>query len=203
VRSLKVDRIFLLGYLIGLPLLLVVYILSPEEYPVLALDDLQRGQSKTEVLNFLYTSLLTKIATWYQGMVGCVFGIFSVMALLTVKVPQKIRIVIAVVGELIVLTTAFVIFKTVTTYMSMCVVERSYSLNATRHPNMLTYFQELNSIIATGPFAIFFRVSNLMPRDVILVFGGSLAFFIWPALYVIAELYLYGVRDSAIKDEIS
>jgi hypothetical protein len=76
VRSLKVDRVFLLGYLIGLPLLLVAYMLSPEEYPVLALDDLQQGQSKTEVLNFLYTSLLTKITTWYQGMVGCVFGIF-------------------------------------------------------------------------------------------------------------------------------
>jgi hypothetical protein len=74
--------------------------LSPEEYPVLALDDLQ-DQSKTEVLNFLYTSLLTKLVTWYQGMVGCVFGIFSVMALLTAKLPQKIRIVVAVIGELI------------------------------------------------------------------------------------------------------
>jgi hypothetical protein len=203
VRSLKVDRVFLLGYLIGLPLLLVAYMLSPEEYPVLALDDLQQGQSKTEVLNFLYTSLLTKITTWYQGMVGCVFGIFSVMALLTAKLPQKIRIVVAVIGELIVLTTAFVIFKTVTTYMLICVVEQSYPVNATRHPNMLTWFQELNNAIATGPFAILPRVSNLMPRDVILVFGGSLAFFIWPTLYVIAELYLHGVRDSTIKDERS
>jgi TRAP-type C4-dicarboxylate transport system permease small subunit len=49
-----------------------------------------------------------------------VFGIFSVMALLTAKLPQKIRIVVAVIGELIVLITAFVMFKTVTTYMMMC-----------------------------------------------------------------------------------
>jgi hypothetical protein len=201
VLNLKMNRVFLLGYLIILPLLLVAYMLSPKEYPVLALDDLQ-DQSKTEVLNFLYTSLSTKITCWYQGMVGCVFGIFSIMALLTAKLPQKIRIVIAVVGELIVFTTVFVIFKTVTTYMLMCVVERSYSVNATRHPNMLTYFQELNNVIATGPFAILPRVPNLMPRDVILVFGGSLAFFIWPVLYLIAELYLHGVRDPIIKDEI-
>jgi hypothetical protein len=192
MQSLKMNRVFLLGYLIILPLLLVAYMLSPKEYPVLALDDLQ-GQSKTEVLNFLYTSLLTKITTWYQGMVGCVFGIFSVMALLTAKLPQKIRIVIAIIGELIVLTTAFVIFKTITTYMMMCVVERSYLVNATRHPNMLTYFYELNNVIATGPFAILPGMSNLMPRDMILVFGGSLAFFIWPVLYVIAELYLHDV----------
>jgi hypothetical protein len=124
------------------------------------------------------------------------------MALLTAKLPQKIHIVVAVIGELIVLTTAFVIFKTVTTYMLMCVVEQSYPVNATRHPNMLTWFQELNNVIATGPFAILPRVSNLMSRDVILVFGGSLAFFIWPTLYVIAELYLHGVRDSTIKGEI-
>jgi hypothetical protein len=115
------------------------------------------------------------------------------MALLTAKLPQKIRIVIAIIGELIVLTTAFVIFKTITTYMMMCVVERSYLVNATRHPNMLTYFYELNNVIATGPFAILPGMSNLMPRDMILVFGGSLAFFIWPVLYVIAELYLHDV----------
>jgi TRAP-type C4-dicarboxylate transport system permease small subunit len=67
-------------------------------------------------------------------MVGCVFGIFSVMAILTAKLPQKIRIVVAVIGELIVLITAFVMFKTITTYMMMCVVERAYLVNATRHP---------------------------------------------------------------------
>jgi hypothetical protein len=133
-------------------------------------------------------------------MVGCVFGIFSVMTLLTVKLPQKIRIVIAVIGELIVLTTAFVIFKTVTTYMLLCIVERSYSVNATQHLNMLIYFQELNNLIAIGPFAILPRVSNLTPKGVILVFGGALAFFIWPAFYVIAELYLHSTRNSTVKD---
>jgi len=61
VQSLKLSRVFLLGFL-SLTLLLVAYMLSPEEYPVLALDDLQ-DQSKTGALNFLYTSLLTKLVT--------------------------------------------------------------------------------------------------------------------------------------------
>jgi len=39
-------------------------------------------------------------------------------------------------------------------------------------------------------------------KRMILVFGGFLAFFIWPVLYLIAELYLHSVRDSTIKDEI-
>lgn len=181
-------QVFLFGYIIWVPLLVVAYGLAPQEYPVMALDDLQPSQSKVEILNFLYTSLLTKITTWYQGMVGCVFGVFSVMALLAShNVPQKARIVVAIVGGLIVLLTAFILYKTISTYTMMCVVERSYPVNATQHPDMLAYFQELNNI--SGPFAHAARVSNLTLRDVTVVFGGCLAGFIWPALYVIATLY--------------
>lgn len=192
----SIFQIFILGYLLWMPLLLAVYALSPQEYPVLAFDDLPSSQSKIEVLNFLYTSLLTKITTWYQGLVGCIFGIFSIMVLLAEKKlqPSRVHSIIAITGVLIVFLTTFILFKTVSTYTMMCIVERSYPVNAIPQTNMLECFKELSNITSLGPLTQLVGLSNLTPKDTTLVFCGGWSFFMWPTLYVIIALYFHDAR---------
>lgn len=176
--------------------MLTMYLQAPYDFPTFTFDDSLSDQQKYEILNFLYTSLLTKISNWYQGLVACIFGIFSVIAILTEqRIPQNVRLLVMIIGVLTVLVTAFILYKAVSTYALTCIVERSYRLSATQYGNMLNLFRHLNELIEEF-FPLYAKVSSLKPKDLTLILGGGIMAFIWPVFFIIIYLYLYHTNKT-------
>lgn len=131
-------------YVASLLVLVFLFINAPNDFEGLTLENLEAVQ-KRAVLKFMYNSFLTRLSMYHEALIGCIFGVFVFLALLTsFDLPVYIRLILLWLGIAAVGLTILILAYTLVFYGALNVIEKAYEIDGKESKTIQEYLEETN-----------------------------------------------------------
>lgn len=133
------NILILLFFIISSIIFIILYLLAPNSYLKINFNELNEEGQK-EILIFLYNSYTSKLPMYHEALIGCVFGIFSIIVLLSQDYIQHfIKVLILYLGFAFVGLSMIIFSFTMVYYAALQVVEKSYKINSAKSHTIREY----------------------------------------------------------------
>lgn len=189
------EIVLILGlYVVSILSFAILYKVTPEEYEKIELSHF-RPRKRKEIARLLYDSYLTKLEVYHGAFIGCLFGIFIVLTLLTNKdFSQLSRLFVLWTGLMLIALSMLISAIVLIVYHALYIIETSYEVDSKNRQTLFDYMSKVfvNSANVLSKLPIFnsFRKGG-NPKYTSLLLGGLWLIFFLPIMCLMLTLYFF------------